>query len=215
MADSFQFELFDDPSNRVLAADTYEKFRRLLIEFDCDKCALAGERTNIVVDRGDPSSGLMLIGEGPGRNEDLEGKAFVGRAGKLLDEIMEAVGLDTDRDMLIANVVKCRPPNNRAPQKEEAGLCLPYLRKQIQLVAPDCILLLGAVAARHLLPEKKSITMAEEAGRFFSSPEFPGIRLMILYHPAFLLRDPRRKKDMWGHVKTFSEWWSARGDIPA
>jgi DNA polymerase len=214
MVESFQFELFDDPSNRILAAADYSEFQRLLSGFDCRKCSLAEQRTNIVIDRGNPESKVMLIGEAPGQQEDLQGRAFVGRAGQLLDEIMKAVELNTEKDMLIANVVKCRPPNNRPPHAEEARMCLPYLKKQVHLVNPDAILLLGAVAARFVFPEKKSISMAEESGKFFQSPDFPGIDFMILYHPAFLLRDPRRKKDMWSHIKTFKDWWMER-DVPA
>ncbi len=210
MDETFQFELFDDPSNRLLAAASYAEFSSLLAGSGCRKCGLSVERRNIVVDRGNPSSRLMIVGEGPGQQEDATGKAFVGRAGQLLDEIMAAVRLDTNRDMIIANVVKCRPPGNRQPQTEEARTCLPFLKKQIQLVRPDCILLLGAVAARYLFAEKKAITMNEEVGRFFNSAEYPGINFMLLYHPAFLLRDPRKKKDMWSHVKTFHQWWTSR-----
>jgi uracil-DNA glycosylase family 4 len=209
MADAFQFELFDDPSNRVLNAGSYGEFRRLMAGSGCRKCGLAAGRTSIVIDRGNPASKLLLVGEGPGQQEDLTGRAFVGRAGKLLDEIMAAVHLDTERDMLIANVVKCRPPENRTPQREEAASCLPYLRKQIDLVRPDCILLLGATAARHLFPDRKLGSMEEEVGKFFDGPEYPGIKFMLLYHPAYLLRDPRKKKDMGEHVKTFNRWWTS------
>jgi uracil-DNA glycosylase family 4 len=208
MADTVQFELFDSPSNRMQNSGTYDEFRRLLSSFDCRKCALADGRTTIVIDRGNPASKLMLVGEGPGAQEDQTGKAFVGRAGKLLDEIMATVNLDTERDMLIVNVVKCRPPDNRTPHPTEAASCLPYLQKQIGLVGPACILLLGATAAKHLFTQRKFASMEEEVGKFFESPEYPGIRFMLLYHPAFLLRDPRKKKDMWSHMKTFHEWWT-------
>lgn len=207
-AETFQFELFNDPANRVLAAADYGEFRRLLGGSGCSKCGLAEGRTNIVIDRGNPGARLMLVGEGPGQQEDATGQAFVGRAGKLLDEIMAAVRLDTSKDMLIANVVKCRPPENRAPQAEEAKACIPYLKKQISLVRPECILLLGATAAKHLFPDRKA-SMEEQVGRFFTSPEHPGINFMLLYHPAFLLRDPRRKKDMWDHIRTFHRWWTS------
>jgi uracil-DNA glycosylase family 4 len=210
MAETIQFELFDDPSNRLLAAGSYAEFNRLLSGSNCRKCGLSMERKNIVVDRGNPSSRLMLIGEGPGQQEDATGKAFVGRAGQLLDEIMAAVRLDTNRDMIIANIVKCRPPGNRQPQAEEAKTCLPFLKKQIQMVRPDCILLLGAVAAKHLFADRRGISMGEEVGRFFTSTEYPGINFMLLYHPAFLLRDPRKKKDMWSHIKAFHQWWTSR-----
>ncbi len=211
MNESSQFDLFDDPANRVLGAGTYGEFRRLLSSFDCRKCGLAEGRTRLVVDRGNPEARLMAIGEGPGQQEDLTGKAFVGRAGRLLDEIMAAVQLDTERDMLIANVVKCRPPGNRAPQTEEARACLPYLRQQIRLVGPSCILLLGATAARFLFPEMKGVAMNEAVGKIFRNPGYPGIAFMLLYHPAYLLRDPRKKKDMESHVREFHRWWTAEG----
>lgn len=210
MVEKFQFELFSDSSNRILDAADYREFKRLLRDLDCRECSLAPGRTNIVIDRGNPASKLMLVGEGPGQQEDMAGSAFVGRAGRLLDDIMTAVGMDTNHDMLIANVVKCRPPGNRAPQREEAQKCLPYLRKQIELVRPDCILLLGAVAAKYLFSDKKAVSMKDEVGRFFGHKEYPGIRFMLLYHPAFLLRDPRRKKDMWEHIRTFHQWWTKR-----
>jgi DNA polymerase len=214
VSDTFQFELFDGPANRILGAPDYASFRERLTGSTCSRCGLAAGRTNIVVDRGNPETRLMVVGEGPGEQEDLQGRAFVGRAGKLLDEIMRAVDLDTERDMLIVNVVKCRPPGNRQPQADEAAACLPFLRKQVALTRPACILLLGATAARHLLPERKLASMGEEVGRFFTSPEWPGIDLMLLYHPAFLLRDPRKKKDMWDHVRAFKSWWAGRSQLP-
>ncbi|MBW2554914.1 MAG: uracil-DNA glycosylase [Deltaproteobacteria bacterium] len=168
---------------------------------NCERCGLYESRRNIVIDRGNPSSKLMIIGEAPGKNEDIEGKAFVGKAGKLLDEIMKAISLNTEEDLLIANVVKCRPPENRSPLREEVSACLPYLHKQIELIQPRVIVLLGAVALKHMIPEKKDFSMAEEAGTFFSSEDYPGVQFLVLYHPAYLLYDPRKKQDMWEHVK--------------
>ncbi len=108
-----QFDLFDADSNTILEASTYDEFKKRIIESGCSKCALSASRTQIVVDRGNPAASIMVIGEGPGENEDKQGKAFVGRAGQLFDQIMSAVGIDTNRNMLIANIVKCRPPENR------------------------------------------------------------------------------------------------------
>jgi DNA polymerase len=137
----------------------------------------------------------------PGENEDLQGKAFVGRAGQLLDKIMASIGLDTNQDMLIVNVVKCRPPDNRAPTQAEADNCKPYLDWQIKQVKPQIIVLLGATAAKHLMPKQKGQNMKDRVGKFFEIREYPGIRFLLLYHPAYLLRDPRKKVDMGEHIK--------------
>jgi uracil-DNA glycosylase family 4 len=201
-----QFDLFDRGRNDVLSAATYEEFRRRLLASDCKLCPLWEGRTNLVIDRGNPRARIMAIGEAPGENEDLQGLAFVGRAGQLLDEIMKAIGLDTNRDLLIVNVVKDRPPDNRAPTAAEAQACLPYLQKQIELVKPRVILLLGATALKHLQRDKAAASMKDEVGKFFELPEYPGIRFMVLYHPAYLLRDPRKKADMWRHVQTLKRW---------
>ena len=120
-----QFDLFDAVSSTILGSPSYAEFKEKLRDSGCAKCALHTGRTNIVVDRGNPSAYIMVIGEGPGENEDKQGLAFVGRAGQLFDKIMSSVGFDTNRDMLIANVVKCRPPENRNPRTEEAAECIP------------------------------------------------------------------------------------------
>ncbi|MEN8149465.1 MAG: uracil-DNA glycosylase [Planctomycetota bacterium] len=178
--------------NDVLAATTYADFRAALAGSGCTKCDLAGGRTQIVVDRGDPDARLMLIGEGPGAEEDRTGRAFVGRSGRLLDRLLTEAGFDIEREILIANIVRCRPPGNRAPKVSEAKACLPYLRHQISLVDPDVIALLGASAIRFLLPDLKGRPMKDLVGRPFDHADFPGAKLLPLYHPAFLLRDPRR-----------------------
>lgn len=200
-----QFDLFNQAENIIMGAKSYQEFRDNLIKSNCQKCRLCEKRTNIVVDRGNPSSKIMVIGEGPGENEDIQGKAFVGRAGQLLDEIMRSIGLDSNKDMLIANIVKCRPPENRAPLKEEVDTCMPYLQKQIELIQPKFILILGATALKYIDREKKDFSMEEEAGKFFLLKEYPGINFMVLYHPAYLLYDPRKKKNMWEHVKILKE----------
>lgn len=196
-----QCDLFNETENDVFAAKDYHSFKDLVKRSNCTKCALHRGRRNIVIDRGDPSSRIMCIGEAPGENEDSKGSAFVGRAGKLLDDIMQSIDLDTEQDVLIANIVKCRPPGNRAPLREEVSACMPYLQKQIKLVQPYVIVLLGAVALKHMIPGKKGFSMADEAGNFFASDEYPGVHFMVLYHPAYLLYDPRKKKDMWEHAK--------------
>ena len=153
----------------------------------------------------------MMIGEAPGENEDLQGKAFVGRAGRLLDGLLKELGFDTNQDSLIVNVVKCRPPENRKPEPAEAASCRPFLKKQIALVRPKIILLLGATALRHMLPGKKDFSMKKEVGNFFGHPEYPGIQFMTLYHPAYILRDPRKKPILIEHLKRFKEKWTEEG----
>ena len=185
----------------------YTDFKNELIASDCRRCGLSAHRTHIVVDRGNPAAKTLFIGEAPGENEDLQAKAFVGRAGRLLDEMLKAQGFDTDRDALIANVVKCRPPENRAPLPEEAEACLPFLHRQIELVRPRLIGLLGATALRHLIPEKKKFSMRQEAGGFFAHASHPGVEWMVLYHPAYILRDPRQRPLMEAHLKKFVERW--------
>jgi DNA polymerase len=196
-----QLDLFDDGNNRIMASPTYATFRRRLLDSGCNRCPLHAQRTHIVPDRGNPDTRLMAIGEGPGEQEDLQGLAFVGRAGQLLDKIMAAIDLDTNRDMIICNIVKCRPPANRTPRQEEAKACMPYLKRQIELVAPAAVLLLGATAFKHIIRRKDNFVMEQEAGRFFTDAEYPGIQFMVLYHPAYILRDPRKKPVMWEHVK--------------
>jgi uracil-DNA glycosylase len=186
---------------------TYSDFKRELTASQCTRCALAAGRTHIVVDRGNPAAKAMFIGEAPGRNEDLQGRAFVGRAGKLLDEMLRVQGFETERDALIANVAKCRPPDNRAPKPEEAQTCLPYLRKQIALMHPRLIGLLGATALKHLLPEMHGLGMAGQVGQLFEHDSFPGAKLMVLFHPAYILRDPRKRPLMEEHLKKFVQYW--------
>jgi DNA polymerase len=196
-----QFDLFDTGSTDILSAGTYEEFKKRLLESECTRCELARTSKNIVIDRGNPNSRIMVIGEAPGEMEEKLGKAFVGRAGKLLDSIMDAVGLDTNRDMLIANIVKHRPPKNRVPRADEAEACMPYLKKQIELIAPRLIILLGATSLKYMDKSRKGFAMAEEAGKFFKLPQYPGIDFVVLYHTAALLRNPSLKKDMWAHVR--------------
>ncbi|MBI3252998.1 MAG: uracil-DNA glycosylase [Candidatus Omnitrophica bacterium] len=200
-------DLFDSSRNKILEAAAYAEFKAGLAASGCQRCALANSRTQIVVDRGNPDAKVVMIGEAPGENEDLQGKAFVGRAGRLLDELLKELGFDTNRDSLIVNVVKCRPPDNRAPDPREAEQCAPFLKRQLELVKPRIILLLGATALRHLVPGKKGFSMREEAGKFFSHPEYPGVEFMVLYHPAYILRDMRKKPVMVEHPKRFREKW--------
>ncbi len=211
-----EFDLFDAAYNDVLAAPSYRDFRQKLAGYNCQKCPRGSARTHIVIDRGNPDAKILIVSERPGDHEDARGEAFVGRSGELLDKIMAAVGLDTNRDLLIANVVKCKAEVDRAPTAGEVEACLPYLRRQIELMKPAVILLLGAVALKYLVKDRgDEFSMEKEAGQFFTAPEFPGIQFMVLYHPAFLLRDPTKKAVMWEHVKTLRGFLAERGWLPA
>ncbi|HNV86089.1 MAG TPA: uracil-DNA glycosylase [Candidatus Omnitrophota bacterium] len=201
-----QFDLFEQTRDRVLEAEDYPTFKECLISSRCGRCELSRSRTHIVADRGDPEAEIVFIGEAPGENEDREGRAFVGRAGKLLDELLSEIGIDTSRDVLIVNIVKCRPPENRAPRAEETAACLPYLKKQLSLVKPRVMVLLGATAVKSLIYGKGSFSMEQEVGRIFRNPDFPGTDLMVLYHPAFLLYDPRKQQPMRMHLRALKDY---------
>lgn len=192
----------------ILGKKSYAAFKKGLSGSGCAKCALSTSRTNIVVDRGNPEAKVLFIGEAPGENEDRLALAFVGRSGRLLDQMMSVIGFDTERDGLIVNVVKCRPPKNRKPSSREAAACSPFLKKQIELVGPRHIILLGATALKYVLPKKKIASMKTEVGKFFEDPAYPGARLIIFYHPAFILRDPRKKPLMESHIRRFGESWN-------
>jgi uracil-DNA glycosylase family 4 len=185
----------------VLAAPDYETLRARLARSDCRLCALAAGRTRLVVDRGNPVARILAVGEGPGAEEDRRGLAFVGRSGRLLDELLREAGLEPERDVLIANVVKCRPPDNRPPRADEAASCLPYLRRQIELVAPRFLLLLGATAARHLLAAGKAVQLQQLQGRLLALDELPGIEVLVTFHPAYVLRSPAQRPRMLEHLK--------------
>ena len=204
-----QTDLSDETQKMILDTQTYEAFKKALGQSNCTRCPLSESRTQIVVDRGNPKAKVLIIGEAPGRNEDAQGKAFVGRAGRLLDQLMKDIGFDTNEEALIINVVKCRPPDNRAPKPNEVAACQPFLKKQIALVQPKYILLLGATALRHMMPDKKKFSMERETGNFIDHPDYPGIPIMVLYHPAFILRDPRKKPIMVKHLKRFKKAWDS------
>ncbi|MHC4472246.1 MAG: uracil-DNA glycosylase [Planctomycetota bacterium] len=199
---SGQLSLFDSGQRDLLSIRDYGEFKRELEKSVCTRCGLSEARNTIVVDRGDPGARIMAIGEGPGAEEDAQGRAFVGRGGMLFDQLMGEADFDTNRDLLIANIVKCRPPENRVPRSPEAEACLPFLRHQIALVKPKVIVLLGATALRFLLPSRKSDTMKDIVGKPFTDGSFPDVTFLVFYHPAFLLRDPRKLPDARGHIKT-------------
>ncbi len=170
--------------------DSLEKIRAD-IGPDCRRCRLCEQRNKIVFGDGHPRAELMFIGEGPGHDEDVQGLPFVGRAGKLLTQMIEAMGLRR-QDVYIGNVVKCRPPENRPPEKDEVAMCSPFLLRQIDVIRPKVIVALGATAARALLQTERGITHFR--GEWL---EFRGTRFMATYHPAYLLRNPNAKGDVW------------------
>ena len=157
----------------------------------CTACQLHRGRTHVVFGIGNPQAELMFVGEAPGRDEDLQGEPFVGRAGQLLTRIIEAIGMKR-QDVYIANVIKCRPPNNRNPEADEIARCEPYLIRQIALVQPRLIVALGTFAAQTLL--KTKLPISQLRGRFHT---YQGVRVMPTFHPAFLLRNPDRKRAVW------------------
>lgn len=158
---------------------------------DCTRCKLHKGRNKIVFGDGNPKAELVFVGEGPGHDEDVQGLPFVGRAGKLLTQMIEAMGLRR-KDVYICNVVKCRPPENRAPEKEEVATCSPFLLRQIDAIAPKVIVCLGSVAAQTLLETNRGISQFR--GQWL---EFRGRKLLATYHPAYLLRNPSAKSEVW------------------
>ncbi len=162
---------------------------------DCPRCPLAKTRTHLVFGEGNEKAKLMLIGEAPGRDEDLSGVPFVGRAGQLLNKILEAIHFKRE-DVYIANIVKCRPPNNRDPLPSEVEKCEPYLKKQIEIIKPKIILALGRIAGQTLLKTNASLTALR--GKVHN---YHGIKLVVTYHPAALLRNPHWKKPTWEDVQ--------------
>ena len=161
----------------------------------CPRCKLSAGRKTIVFGQGNPKAALMFVGEAPGRDEDEQGLAFVGRAGQLLTKIIEAMGMKRE-DVYICNVIKCRPPNNRNPEPDEVASCRPFLDEQIRLISPKVIVTLGTFAAQALLETDESI--GRMRGRWRTAR---GVRVMPTFHPAFLLRSPERKKDVWEDMK--------------
>ncbi len=162
---------------------------------DCRRCKLHSTRTNIVFGAGTPEARLVFVGEGPGRDEDLQGKPFVGLAGQLLTKIIQAIQL-TREEVYIANIIKCRPPGNRNPEPDEIRACEPFLIKQLQAIRPQLICALGTFAAQTLLKTEEKISLLR--GRFH---QYQGIPLMPTYHPAYLLRNPQFKRDVWEDMK--------------
>lgn len=182
--------------------DNTEKFAELAKECsNCGKCDLAVTRNNLVFGVGNCNSDIMFIGEGPGEREDIEGEPFVGKAGQLLDVMLQLIGLDR-KDIYITNVVKCRPPQNRDPRPEECSACKDWLDRQIEIINPKIIVCLGRIAATRLISEDFKIT--RERGRWFY---FDGRKYIATYHPSFLLRDETKRPE------AFSDFREIRAEL--
>ena len=164
---------------------------------NCQKCALADTRTNVVFGAGVKAAEVMFVGEGPGENEDLQGEPFVGRGGQLLDDMLSLIGLSRKSNFYIANIVKCRPPQNRDPLNTEQDACIPYLEEQIALVQPKIIICLGRVAAQRLI--KPDFKITQEHGQWFRRGDS---FITAIYHPAALLRDPSKKPETFVDLRT-------------
>lgn len=187
-------EIFEEKQDWQLT-DNLEEMNKLICE--CQKCQLGATRNKFVFGSGNPNADAMCIGEGPGAEEDAQGLPFVGRAGKLLTDILTAINFSRD-DVYIANIVKCRPPGNRTPLPIEMETCMPYLKRQIQLIKPKVILCLGLTAAQGILKKRDSLTNMR--GKIF---DFENTKVMVTYHPAALLRNPNWKRGCWEDVQKF------------
>jgi DNA polymerase len=175
---------------------------------DCMNCPLGETRTNFVFGTGNPHARLMFIGEAPGRDEDLQGIPFVGRAGKLLDKILASVNFSR-AEVYIANILKCRPPENRDPQPSEVKECIPYLNRQIDLIKPQIICCLGRIAAQVLLDTKATLGKMRE-----NDYEYRGVRVFVTYHPAALLRSPAYKRPTWEDMKRLRRYYLRINNLP-
>jgi len=199
--------LFDEEENIIIkikteiVPDTFSSAKSLdelnSLICNCMKCQLGDTRKNFVFGTGNPNAEVLILGEGPGAEEDEQGLPFVGRAGKLLNDILKAIKFDRN-EVYIANIVKCRPPGNRVPSPDEMQKCMPYLKKQIELVNPKLILCVGLTAAHGLLLNKDSLTSLR--GKVF---DYDGRKVMVTYHPAALLRNPNWKRGCWEDVQAF------------
>jgi uracil-DNA glycosylase len=170
---------------------------------DCQRCKLARGRTNIVFGEGSPQARLLFVGEGPGEEEDLQGRPFVGAAGRLLDSLLSKLGF-TREEVYIANVVKCRPPGNREPEADEAAACLPFLLKQIESIQPLVIVTLGRVATQNLFQTNAPLTKVRGSWQ-----KFKKIKVMPTFHPAYLLRFPKERHKTWNDMQQVMEYLAA------
>ena len=185
--------------------ETIEQIRAE-IGADCTRCKLSGlGRSKVVNSTGNFNADLMFVGEAPGADEDEQGKPFVGRAGQLLTKIIESIGL-TREDVFIGNINRCRPPGNRAPETDETIACKPYLKREVAVVRPKVIVVLGATAAQNLLETK--VPIGKLRGHFH---DYLGVKVMPTFHPAYLLRDPHKKREVWEDMKIVRDYLNAQG----
>ena len=194
--------LFDDfkPAPKKLEPST-ETFEQIHAEIgNCTRCPLHVDRTHVVHTEGNRKARLMFVGEAPGADEDAQARPFVGRAGQLLTKIIEAIGMKRE-EVLIGNVNRCRPPGNRAPMPDEAATCKPFLEREIAVAQPEIIVVLGNTAMKNLLDTREGITRAR--GRF---QDYKGIKVMPTFHPAYLLRDPSKKRETWEDLKKVRDY---------
>lgn len=171
----------------------------------CTNCRLCERRTHAVPGEGSPDARVLFVGEGPGHDEDIQGRPFVGPAGQLLDKMLAAIGLKRE-EVYIANVVKCRPPNNRDPEEDEQLACIPYLRAQFSVIRPEIIVCLGRIAAKRLIDPAFRITV--DHGKWY---ERNGVLMTATYHPSALLRDPGKKREAWEDLKSLAEHLNKTG----
>jgi uracil-DNA glycosylase family 4 len=199
-----QDSLFGDlaqPKSSLSQLQTKESMEDIWRDIgDCTRCGLCEGRTQVVNTHGNHQARLMFVGEAPGADEDAQGKPFVGRAGQLLTKIIEAIGFKRE-EVLIGNVNRCRPPGNRQPTLEEAAICRPFLFREIAAVQPDVIVVMGNTALRNLLEVREGITRVR--GQF---QDFRGIKVMPTFHPAYLLRDPSKKRETWEDLKKVRDY---------
>lgn len=197
-----RISLFEDPEpapeKLTPSAETFEQIHAEI--GNCTRCPLHEGRTHVVHTEGNRKARLMFVGEAPGADEDAQARPFVGRAGQLLTKIIEAIGLKREQ-VLIGNVNRCRPPGNRAPMPDEAATCKPFLEREIAIVQPEVIVVLGNTAMKNLLDTREGITRAR--GRFH---EYKGIKVMPTFHPAYLLRDPSKKRETWEDLKMVRDY---------
>jgi DNA polymerase len=191
-------EIAPAPVRLTPSTETFEQIHAEIGE--CTRCPLHLERTHVVHTEGNRKARLMFVGEAPGADEDIQARPFVGRAGQLLTKIIEAIGLKRE-EVLIGNVNRCRPPGNRAPTTEEATTCKPYLEREIAIVQPEVIVVLGNTAMKNLLDTREGITRLR--GRF---QDYKGIKVMPTFHPAYLLRDPSKKRETWEDLKMVRDY---------
>ena len=194
---------FEEPQLFAVEKEEWEKSTSLnkleKLICDCTKCRLHNGRNKFVFGTGNPNADVLVIGEGPGAEEDKQGLPFVGRAGKLLNDMLKAIKFERE-EVYIGNIVKCRPPENRTPMQDEMDTCIPYLKKQCELIRPKLILCLGLTAAKGLLKKRESLGQLRK-----SVYEYEGASVIVTYHPAALLRNPHWKKDAWEDLKKFKK----------